>query len=202
MLCAQDGRRLDRQAGLARAARAGQRDETAGADRRSQLAQLGVAADEPGQLGAQVPGWRRRRGRRPRCRAAWGAGRGKRGILGQDSGLEVPQGRAGVDAQVADQAITDFCVGAQGFGLPSGPVQGEDAQLPQALAQRVLPAQRLQFAGEFPVTAQHQVSSGPDLGRDQRQLVQVGSLAVGEAGAGELGQRLTTPQAERFAQRG
>jgi hypothetical protein len=50
------GGRLDRQAGLARAARAGQRDEPAGADRLTQLGQLGVAADEAAQPGAQVPG--------------------------------------------------------------------------------------------------------------------------------------------------
>jgi hypothetical protein len=36
--------------------------------------------------------------------------------------------------------ITDFGKGAQRLGLPPGPVQGEDQQLPQALAQRVLPA--------------------------------------------------------------
>jgi len=53
---AQGGGRLHRQAGLARAARAGQRDEPAGADRRTQLSQLGVAADEAAQPGAQVPG--------------------------------------------------------------------------------------------------------------------------------------------------
>ena len=75
-------------------------------------------------------------------------------------------------------------------------------QLPQVFAQRVLPAQRLQFAGQLPVAAQHQLSSGPGLDRHQGQLVQVRPLGVSEAGVGKLGQRLTPPQAERFAQCG
>jgi hypothetical protein len=64
-------------------------------------------------------------------------------VLGQDAGLEIAQGRARVDAELVGQVVADFGVGAQGLGLAAGPVQGEDEQLPQALAQRVLPAQCL-----------------------------------------------------------
>ena len=80
--------------------------------------------------------------------------------------------RPGVDAQLAGQAITDFCVGAQGLGLPPAAVQGEDEQLPQALAERVFPAQRLQFACELTMAPQGQVGSGPGFDRHQGQLVQ------------------------------
>ena len=198
VLGAQGGGGLHRQAGLARPARAGQCHQPAGADRLVHLFQLGVAADETAQPLPQIAGCRRSRGRPGRSRA----GCGERRILGQDPGLEFPQGRPGVDAQLIDQAITGFGVGAQGLGLPSGPVQGQDEQLPQALAQRVLPAARLQLAGELPVAAQHQVRSDAGFDRHEGQLVQMRPLGVGEAGIGELGQRLAPPQAKRLAQRG
>ena len=66
----------------------------------------------------------------------------------------------------------------QGLGLPSAPVQGQDEQFPQALAQRVFPAQRLQFAGQFPVPPQAQVGAGPGFGRHQGQLVQPGPFGI------------------------
>lgn len=66
----------------------------------------------------------------------------------------------------------------------------------------MLPTQSLHFGGEFPVTAQCQVSLGSDLGRYQDQLVQVRPLGISEDGVGELGQRITPAQAERFAQCG
>ena len=168
------------------------------ANRLAQLGQLGVAADEAAQPLPQIAGGHRRRGpgRRDRSRARWG----ERRVLGQDAGLELPQRRARVQAQLLDQAITDFGVGAQGLGLPSAPVQGEDEQLPQALAQRVFPAQRLQFAGQFPVPPQAQLGAGPGFGRHQGQLVQPGPFGIKKARISELGQRLTAPQAERFAQ--
>ena len=111
-------------------------------------------------------------------------------------------GRPGVDAQLVGQAVADFGVGVQGVGLPPGPVEREDEQFPQALAQRVLAALRLQLAGELPVAAQHQVRSGAGFDRHQGQLVQLRPFGVGEAGVGEFGQRLAPPQAERLAQRG
>ena len=64
-----------------------------------------------------------------------------------------------------DQTVTSFGVGAQGLGLAAGPVQGQHEQLPQSLAKRMLPAQRLQFAHELAVTAQYQVGFGTGLDR-------------------------------------
>ena len=66
----------------------------------------------------------------------------------------------------------------------------------------MLPAARLQLAGELPVAAQQQVRSGPGFDRHQGQLVQLRPLGVSEAGVGEFGQRLAPPQAKRLAQRG
>ena len=109
-----------------------------------------------------------------RSRAGWG----ERRVLGQDAGLEFPQRRARVDAQLAGQTITDFCVGAQGLGLPPAAVQGEDKQLVQALAERVLPAQSLQFPGELTVAAQPQIRRGPGFDRHQGQLAQMRPFGI------------------------
>src|ERR1700739_2778813 len=82
-------------------------------------------------------------------------------MLGQDAGFKVAQGWPGVDAELADQAVTDFGTGLQGLGLAPGPIQRQDAQFPQALAQRVLPAPCLQSGGEPAVGGPHPGLSGP-----------------------------------------
>jgi hypothetical protein len=99
-------------------------------------------------------------------------------LVGQDAGLEFPQGRAGVDAELAGQVIADSRVGAQGLGLPSAPVQGQDEQLPQALAERVFLAARLQFACGLTVAPQPEVGAGPGFDRQQGQLVQPGPFGI------------------------
>jgi hypothetical protein len=109
----------------------------------------------------QVADRLRRRGRLSVTRPGRSAGRGERRVLGENAGLEFLQGRAWVDAHLADQTLTDFGIGAQSLRLPAGPVEGEDEQLPQALAERVLPAQCLQLGGELTMAAQSQVGSGP-----------------------------------------
>ena len=103
-----------------------------------------------------------------RCRSRPEPGRtgcGERRVLGQDAGLELSQGRARIDAQLVHQAVPDVGVGPQGLGLASISVEGDDEQLPQALAKWVFPAERLQLADDLPVAAQGQVRSDPGLER-------------------------------------
>ena len=119
--------------------------------------------------------------------------------MGENAGLELSQGRAGVDPELVDQVVTGLAVSPQGFGLASGPVKGEHEQLPQPLAKRVFPAQRLQLADELAVMAQHQVGFGAGLGRHQGQVVQVRPLGISEARIRELTERLSPPQLEGFA---
>ena len=123
-------------------------------------------------------------------------------MLGQDAGLQVAQRGTGVDAEFAGQAVADVGVGGQGLGLAPGPVQGQDEQLPEPLAQRVRPAPGFQFGGELAVAAQRQVGSGPGLDRRQVQLVQPRPFGIKKARISEVGQRLAAPQPERFAQGG
>ena len=58
----------------------------------------------------------------------------------------------------------------------------------------MFPAQRLQFAYELAVTAQHQVGFDPGLDRHQGQLGQMRSFGISEAGVRELGERLPPSQ--------
>ena len=65
-----------------------------------------------------------------------------------------------------------------------------------------MPAARcLKLADQVGMPPQVQVRSGAGLDRHQGQLVQMRPLGVGEAGVGELGQRLAAPQAKRLTQR-
>ena len=66
----------------------------------------------------------------------------------------------------------------------------------------MLRALRLQLAGQLPMAAEHQVGFGPGFDRHEGQLVQLRPLGLGEAGVGELGQRLAPPQAKRLTQGG
>ena len=117
-------------------------------------------------------------------------------------GFELSQGWARVDPQFVNQVGTGVAVGAQCLGLTSGPVQGENKQFPQVLAQRVLAAQRLQFVDELAVAAQRKVGFGPGLEGHQGQLLEMCSFSVREVGVGKLGQWLPPPQPERFTQSG
>ncbi len=66
----------------------------------------------------------------------------------------------------------------------------------------MFPAQRLQFAYELAVTAQHQVGFGTGLDRHQGQLGETRSFGISEAGVRELGERFPPSQPQRFAQHG
>jgi hypothetical protein len=171
-----------RQPGLSDPARAGQRHETVGANCPAELLKLSVATDEAAELLPQVASYRRS-GNRPvigRRRQV------ERGVLDQDARLEVAQCRAWIYPELVDQTVTGLGVGAQGLGLAARSVEGEHEQLPQALAQRVFPAQRLQLADELTVPAERQVCGDPALDRDQGQLAEVRPLGIGETRIGEL----------------
>ena len=111
-------------------------------------------------------------------------------VLSRCSGTGTQLGTAiPVDDLDPAEMMADVCIPnshglgckPRGFGLASGPVQGEHEQLPQPLAERVFPAQRLQLADELAVMAQHQAGFGTSLDRHQGQVVQVRSLGIREA---------------------
>ena len=163
MLVAQAGRSLDRQTGLADSAGADQCDQAAGVNRFVHLFQFGVAPEEAAQWFGQVAWQRWQRRRTRRWRLLGGEGR----VVVQDAGLQVAQSRAGVDPELVDQAVTDLGVGPQRFGLASSSVERQHEQLPKALAERVVPAQRFQLAHQLVVMAELQVRFDSVLGCHQ-----------------------------------
>ncbi len=199
VLSSEGGSDLHSQSGLADPAGTNQGHEPAGTHRFAQLLELGLAADEGAHLLPQVAGNGAIPGRSGNL--GW-TGQRQRRILSQDTGLELTQGHARIDAQLVDQSIPDPGIGPQRLGLPSVPVQGKDEQLPQTLAQRVFPAERLEVANDLSVTAQRQVCFRAGLQRSQGQLAQVCSFGIGEAGIGELAQWVPAPQLERLGESG
>ena len=80
---------------------------------------VGVAA-----ASAVAEGWARRRGRG--FADACDAGRRvQRCVLDQDRVLQPLQGRARLDPELLDERVARLPVGAEGFGLPAAPVEGE-----------------------------------------------------------------------------
>ncbi len=127
------------------------------------MAQFGVAPAEAAQWFGQVASlrcqWRRTR---------WGRlldGEGR--VVVQDAGLQGTQRRPGVDPELVDQAVTDLGEGTQGFGLAPSSIEGQHEQLPQAFAQRVVPAQPFQLANQLVVMAEPQVGFNSVLGRHE-----------------------------------
>ena len=198
VLLPQAARRLDGQTGLAYSTGSDQRDQAAGGDRFAHLSQLDVTPEESAQWFGHVAGHRRRH-RWMGHRRPFGH---EEGVVVEDAGFHLTQARARVDPELVDQAVTDLGVGPQRFGLASRSVERQHEQLPQALAERVVPAQRLQLAHQFVVMAELQVRFDSTLGCHQGQLVEMGPLGVGKAGVGELGQGLTPSQPQGFAEHG
>ena len=98
--------RLDGQPGLARAARAGQREQAVRPEQPGDLGEFGVTADEAGQLRAQV-GVRRWFRRFP-----------------QELQVQSRQFGGGIRAQLIGQAFPGLLVDLQGSAAPPGRVQG------------------------------------------------------------------------------
>ena len=89
------------------------------------------------------------------------------GIGLQDALVQLAQGRAGLDAELVDEAAAGVQVGGQRGGLLPGPVQGEHQQLVHLLPQRLRRGQGRQLGDHLVVPAQVQV--GVDAGFQRRQ---------------------------------
>ena len=144
---------------------------------------------------------------RPTNTAPAGAsgGRGRRriqrGVLLEDGLLQLPQPRARLDAELADERAARRLVCLERIGLATGPVQRHQQLRAQALAQRVLGDQRLELGHELRAAPEREIGVEAVLERHQPQLLQAGDLALAERLEREVGQRRAAPQRERLAQR-
>ena len=75
-------------------------------------------------------------------------GRGEPGLLPQDLGLELPELRAGLDAELLDEAPARVLVDLERFGLAAGAVEGEHQQPAKRLAKRMLADERFELADD------------------------------------------------------
>ena len=83
-------------------------------------------------------------------------------------------------------------------GVAPRAVEREHELGAQALAQRLLPGQRLELAHELGMAAEREVGVDPSLQAGQAELLQAGDLGLGEGLVAEVGEGLATPERQRF----
>src|SRR5205823_11568540 len=101
---------------------------------------------------------------------------GRERLLAEDRGVHAPQERARLEAQLLDEELAAFAVGLERLSLPAGAVEGEHELGAQALAQRVLPDERLQLANHLRVRADRQLRLCPLLHQREVELVEARDL--------------------------
>jgi hypothetical protein len=102
---------------------------------------------------------------------------------------------AGVDAEFPGEPAREPSVGAEGFGLAAGAVQGEHQLSREPFPQRVLPGQGLELADGLPVQSQVQFQVQAVFQGGHPLLVQARRAGLHESGF-DTGQRGPAPQAQ------
>ena len=188
-------RQLERQAGLADPARAGERDHAhvrIGEQRRRGV-EVGVAADQ--RVGRRR---QRRHGNRSRP-PSLGQQQVEPRILGQHRALELLELAAGLEPEVLHQRAPGVAERVERLGLAAGPIQREHELRVQPLAVRVLGDQRLQLAGHRDVLAQLELEGDALLEGRHLQLGEPGRFGRGEAAQRHVLERPAAEEGERLA---
>jgi hypothetical protein len=136
----------------------------------------------------------RRRGGLHLVRAAGGEARGS--VLRQHGLFEVAKFRAGIDAELVGQGCPQSRVGAQGVGLASLAVEGDDEVGPDPLAQWVIADRGLGLGDRLGVLPERQPGFQQCLNRDQAGLFEPAGLAGGPACSAELAEHRTPPPSQ------
>jgi hypothetical protein len=183
------------QAGLACAAGAGEGDQAGGVEGLLQRPYLLVPSHARGQRPNEVarPDGHRRR---PRCSPI----EVKPGVLGQDGRLQRPQLGPGLDAELLTQRPASVLERSEGVGLATRPVQGEHQHAPEPLPERVGGDHRLQLVEAVEVAAEGELGLDPILGGRPAKLVETGALGAGELVEDKVGQGVSAPEPECFAE--
>ena len=145
----QPARDLQREPGLSRPARPGQRHQPVRPHQRGQLLELAVAPDE--------------RSERRRQRGRTGPDRLQPLIMAQHRQLQPAQSLARLHAQLAHQRRAQPPVGGQRIRLPPTPVQRDDQVGAQLLPERMRRRQLLQPGDDRGMTAKPQLRVGVQL---------------------------------------
>ena len=94
------------------------------------------------------------------------------GVLAEDALVQAAQVGRGVDAELAGQAVARAFERRQRVRRPTGAIQREHEQLPQALPQRELARERLELADHLAVAPLGEVGRDPLLEGLEAQLVE------------------------------
>ena len=125
------------------------------------------------------------------------AGRRDARLVAQDLRLEPLELRAGLDAQLLDEARAGVLVGVERFRLPARAVEREHELAAERLAERVLSDQRLELADDVAVPPELEIRLDPLLERDESKLLEPSDLGLRELLERELGERRAAPELER-----
>jgi hypothetical protein len=118
----------------------------------------------------------------------------ERGRPHEDRALEGPQPRAGLDAELPDDGRASAAVRPERLRGAAGPVEGDDEQLPEVLAQRVRGDERAQRGHRSPVEAQPEVGLHADDLRVEPQLLEPRDRRPYDARVGDLAERGAAPE--------
>ena len=179
---------------LTHAAGPGQRDEPVPRDEIGHAFDVGVTADQAGQLRRKVVrpgalGDRRRRLRRRELQFM---------LLGQDRPLDSPQRRARLEAQLLHQRVARRAKGLERVSLTAGAIQREHQLAAQPLAERMSRDEVLQLGHQPNVPPERQVSVDSQLNRLEPELLEPGHLRLGERLIREVGKRRSPPERHRL----
>ena len=136
------------------------------------------------------------RGRRRRRR-----GEEQRLVLAENRGLELPERRPGVDAELVHERLARRPVRRQSVGLPPRAIQREHELRARPLAKRVRDDERLQLGDELRVPPECEVGLDSRLERGQAKLLEARDLVLRERLVGEVRQRDSSPERQRLAER-
>ena len=107
--------------------------------------------------------------------------------------MKLAELRAGLDADLVDQASPGLPVGLERLGLSAGAIESEHLQVAQAFAQWMLGDQALEPRSGDRVAAELQLGVDPALERDHAKLLEPCNLRLCEGLEGEIGQGVTPP---------
>lgn len=178
-----------RDGGLARTSRTGDRDDAVYRERLAELKQLGLASDQRVQGGSDVAAGRLR-----------GCRRRERGVVGQDLALQLPErGRRRETEALVEHAVA-VLVDLQRLRGATAAVQREHQLAAEPLPQWMRGKQRLRLADDLLVATCGQTLLQQLLQRVRVQLQQPGALGPGPVQLDHVLERVATPQRQRLGE--
>ena len=107
--------------------------------------------------------------------------------------MQLPQLGARLHADLVDQRAARVAVGLKRLRLAAGAIQREHPQAVQALAQRLLPRERVELGKDVAVAPGGEVGLDRLLARRQPQLLEPADLQRRERLAGDVVERRSAP---------